>query len=128
MTTGRELAEEFLNSSEQGQRCHMERVFVLMLIHDMLPFDPDQRGMTPREIGELLGRSGFKRNYRTIQRDLDDLMQVARVYYDAENAKPRRYHRLHDQRLTDGLPDPVRRVARYTLDSPDWPSQINVGR
>lgn len=123
MTTGRELADEFLNSSE-----HKERVFVLMLIHDMLPFDCDVPGMTLREIQKRLDRAGFNRDYRTLQRDVNEVMQIMWVHFDAENVRPRRYHRLHSQRLTDGLPDPVRRVARYTLDSPDWPSQINVRR
>lgn len=139
MTTARELASEFLNRDASGhdsaevrqqdntsedERGVLERVFILWLIHDKLPWDADERGLSVPEIRAFLARAGFQRSERTVQRDMNALMQIARVHFDAERARPRRYHRFLEQRLTDCLPDPARRVARYALDGPEWPSQI----
>lgn len=143
MTSAREMASEFLNGDEeqradpgsnennkarQDERAVLERVFILWLIHDMLPWDLDEQGMSVGDIQAVLSKAGFSRTARTVQRDLDALMQIARVHYDSEKARPRRYHRFSEQRLTDCLPKPVRRVARYALAGPDWPGQIHVPR
>ncbi|TVQ30730.1 MAG: hypothetical protein EA370_13460 [Wenzhouxiangella sp.] len=125
------MAAEFLNAGSETcakNRDYLERVFILILIHDMLPWDDEQRGLSLREIGETLKKAGFHRCTRSIQRDLDELMLIARIHYDRENARPRRFHRLHSQRLSDNLSDSARRVARFVLDGRDWPSQIQIER
>ena len=106
----------------------LQRVIAMMLIHDMLPWDMDEQGMTLTEIRQRLARLGIARTPHTLNRDLSHLMSVARIHYDEEHAVPRRYHRFHHQRLTDGLPEPVRQLAAPVLGLPDWPSDIQVRR
>lgn len=106
----------------------MQRSIVLLLIHDMLPWDMDESGMTPTEIQQRLSRLGIDRPIHSLNRDLRDLMSFARVHPDDEKARPRRFHRFQEQRVTDCMPEPIRELAAPVLEVPDWPSQILMGR
>jgi len=106
----------------------MRRSIALLLIHDMLPWNMDEPGMTLTEIQQRLARVGVDRSVHTLNQDLGALMTLARVHFDDENARPRRFHRFHSQRLTDHMPDPIRTLATPALAVRDWPSEILIER
>ncbi|MDT8439582.1 MAG: hypothetical protein RQ729_11300 [Wenzhouxiangellaceae bacterium] len=121
-----EVGGDFVASLSGANR----KMLFYMLIHDMLPCDLEDPGMTLREVQQRLARIGIDRTLHGLNRDIQALMSVARVHYDDEKAVPRRYYRLYPDRLIDCLPQSFRRAAAPALVPriPDLPSNILIAR
>ncbi|MFU8831747.1 MAG: hypothetical protein ACNA7J_06275 [Wenzhouxiangella sp.] len=129
-----------MNSREREQiRASMQRIqasprgmvagFVRALaIHDLLPYDSDQRGLTVGQLQErLLTHGEVRLPKRMIQRDLVRLSRTMYVSYDKGPGKTRYWWRLHGDSLLNLVKEPQDDESLACSDIPDFPSEIEVG-
>ena len=99
-------------------RSLFKRVYILFVLHDLLPWNEDQPGLTPRCLQKKLQRLDIQRGMRDLQRDLEYLVEIAWV--ETEGKRPRRYRRFYPQSLANAL------MGKRASGVPDWTSEIMV--
>jgi hypothetical protein len=110
------VAAPLIAMAASEDRSMLKGISILSLLHDLLPWDEDQPGLTPRCLQTKLQRMGIPREMRALQRDLEDLVEVAWV--ETEGQRPRRYRRYYPQSLV------YRLTGKHAAGVPDWPSEI----
>lgn len=100
----------------------MGKMGLLFFVHDLLPWEDSQQGLTCTEIRRILSIRGLVVNARGMDRLLTDMMNLAFVDYEGE--RPRRFRRMYRHRLTDAMPGGVPLPNGLVLQAPDWRSEI----
>lgn len=110
------VAAPLIAMAASEDRSMLKGISILFLLHDLLPWDEDQPGLTPRCLQTKLQRMGIPREMRALQRDLEDLVDVAWV--ETEGQRPRRYRRYYPQSLVHAM------MGKRAAGVPDWTSEI----
>ena len=104
----------------------MGKMGLLFLLHDLLPWEDAQQGLTSTELRRMLSARGLRVDARGMDRMLTDLMNLAFVDYEGE--RPRRFRRMYRHRLTDAMTGGVPLPNGLVLRVPDWKSEIVLPR
>ena len=100
----------------------MGKMGLLFLVHDLLPWEDSQQGLTCTEVRRVLSAWGLVIDTRGMDRMLTDLMNLA--FVDHEGERPRRFRRMYRHRLTDAMTGGVPLPKGQVLRLPDWKSDI----